>query len=352
MYRNCIFCSRDLGRNESIESFQVGARLAFDSWRGRLWVVCPACGRWNLTPLEERWEAVEACERLFRGTRLRVQRENIGLAKLEDGTRLIRIGEALPGEIAAWRYGNALLARRQKYVLGAGLMIVAGFAAAGLTLAGPVAGAAGLIHIASLVREYRRSERVVGRIPAEASPTGEAMELRRFQLNGAWLTTGESGEPALVLPHALDPEREEGLAGALVAKPRPLVLEGDVARLVLGRAMPFVNDEGATRSRLRDALRLLENAGGVEAYLAQVADRGGAIGIPDVAAFWRPPFVQRRIVWEEVRERRRRLPKASALALEMALNEEAERRALEGELAALLAAWKHAEEIAAIADSL
>src|SRR5690606_3359606 len=85
MYRNCIFCSRDLGRNESIESFQVGARLAFDSWRGRLWVVCPACGRWNLTPLEERWEAVEACERLFRDTRMRVQRENIGLAKLEDG---------------------------------------------------------------------------------------------------------------------------------------------------------------------------------------------------------------------------------------------------------------------------
>src|SRR5690606_32326301 len=151
MYRNCIYCSRDLGRNESIEAFQVGARLAFDSWRGRLWGVCPACGRWKLAPLEGRREAARASERLSRGTRLRVQRENIGLAKLEDGTKLIRIGEALPGEIAAWRYGDALLARRQKYVLGAGLMIVAGFAAAGLTLAGPVAGAAGLIHIASLV---------------------------------------------------------------------------------------------------------------------------------------------------------------------------------------------------------
>lgn len=36
----------------------------------------------------------------------------------------------------------------------------------------------------------------------------------------------------------------------------------------------------------------------------------------------------------------------------MALHEEAERRALEGELAALELAWRDAEEIAAIADDL
>ncbi len=36
----------------------------------------------------------------------------------------------------------------------------------------------------------------------------------------------------------------------------------------------------------------------------------------------------------------------------MALHEEAERRALEGELATLEAAWKDAEEVAAIADNL
>jgi hypothetical protein len=40
------------------------------------------------------------------------------------------------------------------------------------------------------------------------------------------------------------------------------------------------------------------------------------------------------------------------LALEMVTQEAAERRAMEGELAALEAAWKGAEEIAAIADSL
>jgi hypothetical protein len=40
------------------------------------------------------------------------------------------------------------------------------------------------------------------------------------------------------------------------------------------------------------------------------------------------------------------------LALEMATQEDAERQALEGELALLEAAWREAEEIAAIADDL
>jgi hypothetical protein len=40
------------------------------------------------------------------------------------------------------------------------------------------------------------------------------------------------------------------------------------------------------------------------------------------------------------------------LALEMALHEEAERRAMDGELAELEAMWREAEEIAAIADAL
>ena len=58
MYATCLFCNRPLGHNESIEHFPVGRRLAFDAAKGRLWVVCPACERWNLTPLEERWEAI------------------------------------------------------------------------------------------------------------------------------------------------------------------------------------------------------------------------------------------------------------------------------------------------------
>jgi hypothetical protein len=47
-----------------------------------------------------------------------------------------------------------------------------------------------------------------------------------------------------------------------------------------------------------------------------------------------------------------RLPAVDRLALEMAANEDIERKAMKGELDALHAAWQDAEEIAAIADEL
>jgi hypothetical protein len=46
------------------------------------------------------------------------------------------------------------------------------------------------------------------------------------------------------------------------------------------------------------------------------------------------------------------LDRVDALALEMALHDESERRAMEGELAALEDAWRDAEAIARIADAL
>ena len=59
MYSTCLFCAGSLGRNDVIERLPVGRRVAFDPSKGRLWVVCPRCARWNLTPFEERWEALE-----------------------------------------------------------------------------------------------------------------------------------------------------------------------------------------------------------------------------------------------------------------------------------------------------
>jgi hypothetical protein len=46
------------------------------------------------------------------------------------------------------------------------------------------------------------------------------------------------------------------------------------------------------------------------------------------------------------------MPKPTQLALELALHEEQERRALEGELWRLERAWRAAEEIAGITDNL
>src|SRR5438309_8754373 len=106
MYTTCIFCRTHLRGNEVVETFPVGRRLAFDAAKGRLWVVCRKCERWNLTPLEERWEAVEDCERLFRDARRRVSTDNIGLARLNEGLELVRIRAPLRPEFAAWRYGD------------------------------------------------------------------------------------------------------------------------------------------------------------------------------------------------------------------------------------------------------
>ena len=130
MYSTCLYCNSTLGRNEVVERFPVGRRLAFDAARGRLWAVCPACARWNLTPVEERWEAIESCERLFRDTRLRASTDNIGLARVREGLELVRLGQPQRPEFAAWRYGREFARRRRRSIAftGVGIVVVGGAA--------------------------------------------------------------------------------------------------------------------------------------------------------------------------------------------------------------------------------
>src|SRR4051812_13621457 len=141
MYSTCLFCQQSLGKNEAVEHFPVGRRLAFDAAKGRLWVVCRKCERWNLTPLEERWEAIEECERAFRATKLRVSTDHIGLARLKEGTELVRIGEPQRPEMAAWRYGDQFGRRRRRQVaLVGGATAIIG----GVVLFGPILGMIGV----------------------------------------------------------------------------------------------------------------------------------------------------------------------------------------------------------------
>ncbi|HEV7594825.1 MAG TPA: hypothetical protein VGO33_07495, partial [Gemmatimonadaceae bacterium] len=108
-----------------MEHFPVGRRLAFDAAKGRLWVVCRKCERWNLTPVEERWEAIEECERAYRGTKLRASTDQIGLARLSEGLELVRIGQPLRPEFAAWRYGDQFGRRRRKQLMKTGAIAAA-----------------------------------------------------------------------------------------------------------------------------------------------------------------------------------------------------------------------------------
>jgi hypothetical protein len=361
MYSTCIFCSRNLGSNRVLETFPVGRRLAFDAWRGRLWAVCPRCGRWNLSPIEERWEAVEDSEKLFRDARLRVQSENIGLARLPDGTDLIRVGDALPGELAAWRYGERLLRRHRLHLLVAGAAGAAGLGLAGLWAAGAV-GFFGIWIATDAVSDImrKRSERrTIHVLPPADSPTGESLLVQEAHLFGSRLEMDEHDALRLHLP-----AHRARMRGVVVPALRPIPevsLQDAAARRVLSRAMIHVNEGGGSRTVVKEAVDRLAAAGEPDALLRHAIGRGFDLGgalastpLLEIPGVFR---VERRSR-KRSRDRRRMKKAASAfrppdlLALEMALNEEAERRAMAGELAVLEAAWREAEQIAAIADAL
>src|SRR4051812_42061995 len=154
MYSTCIHCHGDLDANQALEAFPVGRRLAFDPAKGRLWVVCPHCARWNLSPLEERWEAIEQCERRFRDAKLRVHTDEIGMARLREGLDLIRVGRPRRPEFAAWRYGDQLGTRMRRSLVGLGMGSAGGGAGGGSAAtpgaAGSASGAAAAVAGAAL----------------------------------------------------------------------------------------------------------------------------------------------------------------------------------------------------------
>lgn len=324
MYRHCIYCSASLGANEAIEHFPVGRKVAFDAAKGRLWAICATCARWNLAPIEERWEAVEEAERRFVASRTRVHRENIGLARLADGTRLVRIGRALPREMAAWRYGEQLRQRRTRYLL---------WGLAGLALPGALLGlqVAGVIGFASLVMpgiNYARDElaarRRVHRLPA-GTATAYPVVLRRRHVERAGLREGPGGEMQIVLWEAPDHTPQS-----------PLVVRGAEALRLLERVMVVVNRAGARAHHVDGAVDALSRAGTGE-FLARAVRDGRSLRIGAASPSGLPYTA---------------LARVEALALEMALHEERERRALDGELTLLESAWRDAERIADIADRL
>jgi hypothetical protein len=313
VYSTCLFCNQSLGANEAIEAFPVGRRIAFDPARGRLWVVCRGCGRWNLTPLEERWEAIEASERAFRDTRVRVSTDNIGLARLPEGLELVRVGEPLRPEFAAWRYGDQFGRRRRQTILRLGAMGVAGGA---LVIGGVAAGvlSGGTLVLGLLGRRWMESladRRRVARLVIDGMPTsvtqGNLDRARIGLLHG-------SDEPSLQLSHARGTDR----------------FTGREAERVLGQLLPQVNRMGGTPLQVREAVREIEHAGEASRYLGHATRQAARLGITGLTD----------------------LPMEVRLALEMAAHEAVERRALEGELAELEQAWREAEEIAGIADDM
>lgn len=338
MFTACIHCAGDLGRNEALEEFQVGKRLAFDARRGRLWVVCRHCERWNLSPLDERWEAIEAAERRFRDSRLRVSSDNVGMARLREGLDLIRIGDPLRPEMAAWRYGDQFGRRRQRQLL------MTGGALAGVTVAAASvmsAGAMGLFWWFGSGKGWwdrlvhGNPKAIIARIPG---PDGRVREVERLHARMSILERSDGVEPFwLTLRHRDGQD----------------LLHGEAAMRAAAQLLPTVNRFGGSRKLVRASVDILEEKGSaLEAirYIQQTEgrrvapNRGGPIR--DVVASGKPDELHK------IPGALHLVPARERLALEMALHEESERRAMDGELDMLERAWRDAEEIAKIADDL
>lgn len=345
MYAHCIHCKNSLGANDSIEALPIGRRLAFDAARGRLWVVCRRCERWNLTPFDERWEALEQCERAFRGTRVRVSSDNIGLAQLPDGTELVRVGAPLRPEFAAWRYGDQFNKRRKRMAWTGAAIGAGALGGAALAISGAIAAGVGIVSVVPLVQIALFSG-----VASQGLLNDEDIRLPTGQL------VRRIGMPKII---AMDVGEGWGVHLSYMswANPSPpryqrawfegsqyptaetlqTSLRGNDAMPMLRRLLPIVNRASAPRSVISDGVRLIEDAGGPERFGRWAASQRHVWGARqtygdtgDIAY----------------------IPAAARLAFEMALHEDSERRVMNGELAELQRAWREAEGIAEIADEM
>ena len=324
MFSTCVRCRHNLGQNHALNHLPVGRRIAYELTHGRVWVICPRCGAWNLTPIDDRWEALEECERHFGAAPARASDAAIGLAQL-DGLELVRIGPtATRSDIANRRYGARLRLRRTWFLYGAA--IIAGLSLALVpyipvvhpTIEYPFVLAWGLAITAVWIIALRdffsdkllglrlRTARLVARVPLHNVPQ---IRLRR---------TGDHGHIGVILPsHADSP-----------------MLVGAEALAYLSRILPLANWRSGSTRDIETALALVERA---EAP---------------------PPKGEASLAsWERLLQGKKRvtlvdLPTAHRLALEMAIDEAVELKALQGRAIRLQPAWQEAEEVAAIADDL
>jgi hypothetical protein len=329
MYSTCLYCHSSLGKNDIVEEFPVGRRIAFDSERGRLWVVCKKCHNWNLSPIESRYEAVEACERIYRNTRVRVSTENIGLATLGEGLDLVRVGKPLLPEFAAWRYGARIKHRRWR---AAGVSAVGG-AAAGVAMIGGTAVLAAAVAAVGLavipisfssiawLHEAYTYDRVLMRVHDEQG-VQRSLKMRHLARLEVAMANNDNGWRFRVA-------HESGM----------LELEGAEATRIAGHVLAHVNKSGGSAAQLNDAAKRITALGDPKRFIRHTSE------LREIRRY------SRSIFWnDDVGVLG--LTQTERLALEIAVHEDAERQMIRTELVALEAAWRDAEEIASISDTM
>ncbi|HEY8062012.1 MAG TPA: hypothetical protein VID74_04400 [Gemmatimonadales bacterium] len=341
MYHTCLYCTKDLGTNEVLETLPIGRRVAFDAAQGRLWVVCRSCAKWNLVPFDTRLETIDACERLFRDTRTRYSTDNIGLARVAEGLDLIRIGAPQRPEFASWRYGAQYRRRRLRaYSLsavgfasyfGAGAVIPSVLSTLGVW--GGVAAALAPYGPALLVGAIlSRRRRIIVRLPGTnrttaISPAMSAVVHARF-----------SGDQVLVqLPLTFIDDMRK----------RHITVEGPEARLLARRILALLNRRTGSKRELGWATQRLEQ--GIPGWLYWKSKQSRPWIRSDA---FKGDVTRFKPGYDPSTFQLSGFSASDLLAIEMWLSEEDEAKALAGELALLERQWQEAEELAAIADSL
>ena len=310
MYTTCAFCAGSLGGDGGASGLGVGKRFAFDSWKSRAWVICAACARWNLTPFDTRVDAIAALEDMASAGRVAATSEQVTLLRV-GGYDVVRIGRPPRIEMATWRYGERIKARRREHLkvyvpvaaVTVGAMVVLNVAA-GVGIGGFFGQVPGII-------EWTTTRIIGNRRVGVESPMcetcGRLMVLRSKHVQHARLTHSAHADLALLLscPHCQS-------LGAQI--------EGEDAERTLRAGMTYLNltKRRAVKRKAKEAAVLVESSGGAEELLRRLAREERTV---------------------------RTLGTQQGLALEMAVDEQTELRELERQ-------WKEAEEIAEIADNL
>lgn len=314
----CLFCHSPFRDGWRFGGLPPAWRIAFDSGRGRIWVVCDSCFRWNLWPPEEQGIALTALERVAtdRGQTL-VRTENITLLAVGD-VILIRVGNATLHERTWWRYGREVLTREKAYrSTGAKLSAYAYGALAA------VAESVGLGDrnfkvrfeegMAAEVLRWRKFGWAAWFGRLRCPSCGSYLRAARFDLSW-WFCPmhDDKGRLALGVPcPRCDPWTPE----------KVYHLQGYEAESVLRRVLAYQNITGAGENAVERAVKEVESAGSPERFLNSVLKEGSFL---------------------------RELAFPQAIALEMSLNEGVERRALEVEARGLEFMWRREEELARI----
>lgn len=333
VYSTCLYCARDLGTNDTLETLPVGRRIAFDAAQGRLWVVCRRCAKWNLVPFETRLETIDAAERLFRDTPTRYSTEHIGLAKVREGLELVRIGRSERREFAAWRYGRRGLSWSTVTPLSVGVtqLLTGGMIFSAIATGGePALWAVGASAALSLTSTGGLLWSQMRRVATVRGIDGKPYPLRYLEFgwtkyvldtNGGWSIQGKVGAmrtPDLDSPVPTIPFEVRGAEA--VGLMQRLLGDGPVA--------------APQSAKDRDGAIALLGGTTVERAVAQ----------PD-SLFPRWYTGKRPVsLWS--------LPPQVRLALLMATHEQREREWMEGELALLEREWRDADRLAKISDGM